>query len=89
MKKINRRQFIKRSLTTTAGAYLGLSSLNVSPAYSANNEIRVAIIGMGVRGGQHTPDFQNIDGVNIVAFCDPDRQRLNRHIEEFKKKYSR
>ena len=89
MNKINRRQFIKRGLTATAGAYLGLSSLKARPAYSANNEIRIAIIGMGIRGRQHISFFQDIEGVNLVAMCDPDRQRLNRHLEEYKIKYGK
>jgi len=89
MNKINRRQFIRRSLTTTAGTYFGLSCLRTRPARAAGNEIRIGIIGMGVRGGQHIPYFQNIEGVNIVAMCDPDQQRVGQHLEEYKKKYEK
>ena len=89
MNKINRRQFIKHSLTTTAGTYFGLSCLRTRPARAAGNEIRIGIIGMGVRGGQHIPYFQNIEGVNIVAMCDPDQQRVGQHLEEYKKQYEK
>ena len=46
-----------------------------SRAASANDEIRVAIIGAGWRGGQLVPEFAQIPGVRIVSVCDPDAKR--------------
>ena len=38
------------------------------------NEIRLAIIGAGDKGNQHISLFKQIEGVKVVALCDPDRQ---------------
>ena len=44
----------------------------------ANDEIRVGVIGLGVRGvGAHVPGFESLEGVRVTAVCDPDRQRLD------------
>jgi predicted dehydrogenase len=44
-------------------------------AASANEEIRIAILGAGWRGGQLIPQFGRIPGVRIVTVCDPDLSR--------------
>ncbi len=45
----------------------------------ANEEIRLGVIGLGVRGaGTHIPEFSAIPGVSVVAVCDPDRTRLEK-----------
>jgi predicted dehydrogenase len=88
MAKITRRQFLTSSLSAAAGSYLGLS-LYTSPVFanSANSEIRIAIIGVGGRGDGLVNEFQNIQGVNVVALCDPDQQRVDQHLENFKRRY--
>jgi len=42
----------------------------------ANEEIRLAVIGCGIRSGTHIAEFGKLPGVRIVAVCDPDRVRL-------------
>ena len=64
---ISRRGFI------AASAAMLLSSR--SRAASANDEIRLSIIGAGWRGGQLVPQFAKIPGVRIVSVCDPDSKR--------------
>jgi predicted dehydrogenase len=65
--EVTRRRFLAASTATL------LSS--TSRAASANDEIRVAIIGAGWRGGQLVPQFAKIPGVRIVSVCDPDAKR--------------
>src|SRR5690606_36988092 len=43
----------------------------------ANDAIRLAILGMGVRGPQHVDMFTRQKGVKIVAVCDPDQKRID------------
>jgi predicted dehydrogenase len=88
MAKISRRQFLTRSFSVAAGSYLGLS-LYTSPVFanSANSEIRIAVIGIGGRGGGLINDFQKLQGVNVVALCDADQQRVDQHLENFKRRY--
>ena len=65
--KLSRRTFLIAS---------GLAA--VAPrrvALGANDDIRVAILGAGVRGGQIIPMLGETSGVRIVAVCDPDRGR--------------
>jgi predicted dehydrogenase len=88
MAKITRRQFLANGLSVAAGSYLGLS-LYASPirANSANGDIRIAVIGTGGRGGGLIDEFQNIQGVNVVALCDADQHRVDKNLEQFKSKY--
>jgi predicted dehydrogenase len=47
-----------------------------SRVLGANDQIRLAVVGCGVRGGTHVAEFGKQPGVKIVAVCDPDRDRL-------------
>jgi predicted dehydrogenase len=47
-----------------------------SRVLGANEEIRVAVVGCGVRGGTHVAEFGRQAGVRIAAVCDPDRERV-------------
>ncbi len=71
---ITRRQFVRRS--TVAAAAVGMPMLVGSRVFGANDEIRIAIVGLGVRGGAHIAGFGPQKGVRIAAVCDPDSQRL-------------
>jgi predicted dehydrogenase len=69
---ISRRQFIQGA----SAASLGLPLLVSSRAWGANDEIRVGVVGLGIRGtGAHIPGMAGQKGVKIAAVCDPDRTR--------------
>ena len=89
MKKMNRRSFLKRTLAATAGSYAGSSAFDrlLPSVRGANNEIRIAVAGIGGRGAAHISDFMKLPGVKVVALCDTDRQILDRGVEQFKKKH--
>ena len=70
---LTRRQFLCRS--TAAAAAIGMPMLARARVLGANDEIRMAVIGCGVRGGVHVQEFGQQKGVRIVAVCDPDRTR--------------
>jgi len=76
-----RRDFIKKSTLGAAGIViggLGMSSGSYSSVIGSNDEIRIAVVGCGVRGaGSHIPSFGRLPGVKIVAVCDPDRERMS------------
>ena len=73
MRKMNRRSFIKQSTATTAA----LSAASWSAVAGANNDIRIAVVGLGGKGRQHVGVFNRLKGVRVVALCDPDRNRMN------------
>jgi len=59
-------------MLTPAGRVLG-----------ANDEVRVAVIGLGGKGGQHTRVFSELPGVRLVALCDVDPKRLAEYVKRF------
>src|SRR4030042_4571496 len=89
MSQMNRRGFLKRGVAATAGSDAVLSSFDriVPSVRGANDEIRIAVAGIKSRGGAHVNHFQSLDGVRVVALCDPDKQILERGVAQFKKKY--
>ncbi len=78
MKKITRRSFIRRSATVAAGvgAAAALPASSWAQVNGANDDIRVAVVGLGGRGRAHVGKFQGMQGVRVVATCDPDRKRM-------------
>ncbi len=72
---VTRRQFVRQSATLAAAA-IGLPMVASSRVLGANEEIRIAVVGCGVRGGTHVAAFGKQPGVRIVAVCDPDRERV-------------
>ena len=84
MGSITRRQFVKGSVA----AGLGMAMIApVSRIRGANEEIRVAVIGINGRGDGHINEFEQMEGVRVVAFCDVDRNVLGRKAGAFEKRY--
>ncbi len=89
MSSMNRRGFLKGTAAATAGSYAALSSFDLMPSVlGANEQIRVAVAGIKSRGGAHVNDFNEIEGVKVVALCDPDKQILEQGVAGFKRKYN-
>ena len=79
MKQLTRRSFLQSGLA--AGAFLaGSRSSNLR---AANEEIGLAVIGLGGRGGGHLKLFRSIPGVNVVGLVDPDIKRQQAHLKNF------
>src|SRR6516164_6258682 len=89
---MNRREFLKASLLSTASLALspGCQSpvpvrqapapVRQSGVLGANSDIRLAVIGLNGRGKTHIEEFQKIPGVRLVALCDPDRNVLDKAV---------
>jgi predicted dehydrogenase len=69
-----RRQFVCGA--ASAALALGLPQAASARVLGANQDIRMAVVGCGGRGGAHISAFGSQMGVRIVAVCDPDRKRL-------------
>jgi predicted dehydrogenase len=83
---LTRRQFLRHS--SVAAASLAIPMVAGRSVLGANDEIRVGIIGLGVRGmGAHLPGFEGQKGVRVTAICDPDRQRLDGSAGAIRDKY--
>ena len=84
MKLITRRAFIQSSVA--AGVSLAMP---FSRAHGANDDVRVAVVGIRSQGSNHINWFRRIPGVRVVAICDADRQFLDREEKKFKDRNER
>lgn len=67
---------------------MAMNLLIRSQAYSANDTINIAVIGVNGRGTDHIQGYaEESKGGQIVAFCDIDENVLNKRADEFKEKY--
>jgi hypothetical protein len=79
----------RRSAIKTVGA--GIAAASYSRILGANNDIRIAVIGVGstVKGGgkgkQDATVFRGLPGVRLVGLCDPDHANLDPAVERFRK----
>ena len=72
----SRRTFLKTSALAAAGAILPARSWG--RVLGANDDLRVAVIGLNGRGQNHLQSLARIQGVRVVALCDPDTAVLDR-----------
>ncbi len=77
MSSLSRRHFLQGSLATTA--CLAASSKRV---LGANNDIRIACIGVNGKGASHIANFERLPGVRVVAVCDVDPAILHLRVNE-------
>ncbi len=66
---MNRREFVKGSLATSALLY-STSTLGLDRIKGANQTINIGIIGTGDRGGGLIPIINEIPNLRVVACCD-------------------
>ncbi len=83
---INRREFIKQTAATGAGASitLGMSrrtEAGFNNADSPNDRIALGFIGVGARAHQVLEDVSKIPGFEIVALCDAYKGRITHAVE--------
>ncbi|MDH7501539.1 MAG: Gfo/Idh/MocA family oxidoreductase [Verrucomicrobiota bacterium] len=72
--ELSRRSFLRQ--TTIASIALALPGRLLARVAGANSDIRVAVVGVGGRGGAHISAFEKMPGVRLVAICDCDRKIL-------------
>lgn len=76
-----RRSFLKYST-----ALAGVSLIGNSNSWAgANDRVRVAVLGMGGRGGDLMKSASSLAGVEVVALADPDERRVAKNAEELEK----
>ena len=78
----NRRTFIKAA----SGAVIAHA---ITGKASANDRIRVAVLGVNGRGKDHIAGFQGLPDAEVAVLCDPDRNVAAERAAEFEKKYGR
>lgn len=73
---MDRRTFVKQS----GIAALGLTALNTNSVFAGQqaDKLKVAMIGVGLRGQNHLDLLLRREDVEVVAMCDIDERMLNR-----------
>ena len=84
MNTCTRRTFMKNSLAAVGSVTLATGAW--SRVRGANDDIRVAIVGVRKKGKEHIQDFRKLSGVRVVAICDADTQFLDIEVAKFKKR---
>ncbi|MBM3846258.1 MAG: Gfo/Idh/MocA family oxidoreductase [Verrucomicrobia bacterium] len=80
LKAMNRRSFLTRaSLATATTAW---SARSWSQVASANEDVRVAVVGFGGRGKDHLGGLGKVPGVRITGLCDVDEKILNNEVQK-------
>ena len=81
MKTINRRSFLKSAAVTTAAVSWSAKSWSQIP--SANDDVRVAVVGFGGRGGSHISGFSKLKGCRLAGLCDVDDAILGKEKQKW------
>ena len=71
-------------MAAAASAGAAFSFPSISRATMAADDVNLGYISCGGRAGQHMGTFSGIDGVNTVAVCDPDENRMGKAAERFR-----
>src|SRR5690242_2817520 len=73
--KVNRRDFVKSG--ATAAALTGVTFITKPErVFGADDRVRVAVVGVRGRGGNHIDAFDKLPNVEVAALCDPDANVL-------------
>jgi len=85
MNRISRRSFLATS------AAVGATTLFSTKlrAIGANDDVRMAVIGLNGRGQEHMKVFPQIPGVRLVALCDADDKVLGNAVKNADKNGSK
>jgi predicted dehydrogenase len=81
---LTRRRFLGQT-AAAAGALVVPAPARLRPL-GANGDLRVAVVGLNGRGGDHVRGLRALDGVRVVALCDADEAVLGRAAAEFDKR---
>lgn len=80
MKSLNRRSFLTKSALATAT--VSWSARSWAQVKSANEDVRMAVIGFGGRGKDHLGGLVKAQGVRITGLCDVDERVLRAEAEK-------
>jgi predicted dehydrogenase len=80
----SRRRFLASS--AAAGSLLLASPRTQASVRSANDRVRIAVLGLNGRGKAHLSGYMGLDNVEIAAVVDPDSEVLGRTLKMLDKK---
>ena len=78
----------RRTFLAGAGAAV-ISHLPAASAMSANDRVRIAVLGVNGRGKSHISSIMKLGGAEVVVVCDPDLDVARKCAAEFEKTYGK
>src|SRR4051794_9534025 len=78
MSNLTRRSLLKRSAFSAAAVSIPWTAKSWGQVVGANEDIRIAVLGLNGRGKNHTDAYRGIKGVRLVALCDADEAVLQK-----------
>jgi predicted dehydrogenase len=82
MTRISRRSFLATSAAVGATTLFSTKAR----AIGANDDVRIAVIGLNGRGQAHVDAFPQVQGTRVVALCDADDKVLAKAIQKAEQK---
>ena len=79
---VSRREFLVKSVAGGVSAWGALGSRAWAAPIGANDDIRVAVIGVRGQGNYHIRLYGKVPGVRLVALCDADETILDKRVAE-------
>jgi predicted dehydrogenase len=79
MKRLTRRSFVRSTAALAATAWTAKSW---SAVVGANEGVRIGVIGINGRGGNHIDSIRRVKGLKLAAICDVDKALWDRHDKE-------
>jgi len=76
----SRRRFLRQAALGGALAFPAIRQ-SLLAATSANDDIRLAVIGLGGKGRNHVKQLLGMKGARLAALCDVDPERLAAQVE--------
>jgi hypothetical protein len=73
----DRRGFLRNSVAGAAAFGLAATTRLSAAPTSPNEKVRLGLIGLGWKGGQHLTDLISRDDCEVVALCDPEGEFLD------------
>ncbi|MEY2409264.1 MAG: hypothetical protein QOF48_1934 [Verrucomicrobiota bacterium] len=81
MKKLTRRSFLTRAALATAT--VSWSARSWAQVKSANEDVRIGVIGFGQRGQSHIEGYSKIKGCRLAGLCDVDSRILGKEKKKW------
>src|SRR5512135_41389 len=78
----------RRTFLLGAGGAV-VSHLTARQALSANDRLRVAVLGVNGRGQDHIKELMTQTDAEVALLCDPDLEVANKRAAQFQEKYGR
>ncbi len=81
--KVDRREFLRAGIANGA-SLAALSGISIFPktVWGANDRVKIAVVGVRGRGGNHLQGFGELPNVEVAAMCDIDDSVISKRLAD-------